>query len=163
MGTHKLVLDDDFAEDFSLIAIHCSEEAYKVAYLLNQFACLKLQRNKVDLAYSSNGLEITFPLFGFEDIAGYTDYSLVANKCKSAVAKTKSSEGLFGNTLGNETVITYLIPELKKVDYFLKIQSDFDKAGTKMLITVINDIKQIISAYEVGTETLKSKHNLIFD
>jgi hypothetical protein len=108
-------------------------------------------------------LEITFPLFRFEDIAGYTDYSLVANKCKSAVAKTKSSEGLFGNTLGKETVITYLIPELKKVDYFLKIQSDFDKAGTKMLITVINDIKQIISAYEVGTETLKSKHNLIFD
>ena len=27
MGTHKLVLDDDFEEDFSLIAIHCSEEA----------------------------------------------------------------------------------------------------------------------------------------
>ena len=23
MGTHKLVLDDDFEEDFSLIAIHC--------------------------------------------------------------------------------------------------------------------------------------------
>jgi hypothetical protein len=114
MGTHKLMLDNDFAEDFSLIAIHCSEEAYKVAYILNQFACLKLQRNKVDLAYSNSGLEITFPLFRFEDIAGYTDYSLVANKCKSAVAKTKSSEGLFGNTLGKETVITYLIPNLKK-------------------------------------------------
>ncbi|MFT4943981.1 MAG: hypothetical protein ACI8RH_001729, partial [Flavobacteriales bacterium] len=44
MGTHKLVLDDDFEEDFSLIAIHCSEEPYKVAYILNQFARLKLRR-----------------------------------------------------------------------------------------------------------------------
>ncbi|MDB4299235.1 IPExxxVDY family protein [Flavobacteriaceae bacterium] len=50
MGTHKLVLDDDFEEDFSLIAIHCSEEPYKVAYILNQFARLKLRREKVDLA-----------------------------------------------------------------------------------------------------------------
>jgi hypothetical protein len=163
MRTHKLVLDDDFAEDFSLIAIHCSEEAYKVAYLLNQFAQLKLQRRKVDLAYSNKGLEITFPLFDFEDHSKYTDYSLVANKCKSAVAKTASSGGLFGNTKGEETVLTFLIPEFKKVDYFLKIQSDFDKVGTKMLITDINDIKQIISAYEVDTESLKSKHNLIFD
>ena len=48
MGTHKLVLDDDFAEDFSLIAIHCSEEPYKVAYILNQFARLKLRREKSD-------------------------------------------------------------------------------------------------------------------
>ena len=63
MGTHKLVLDDDFAEDFSLIAIHCSEEPYKVAYILNQFAQLKLRREKVDLSYTSKTMEMTFPLF----------------------------------------------------------------------------------------------------
>ncbi|MDB4028212.1 IPExxxVDY family protein [Flavobacteriaceae bacterium] len=163
MGTHKLVLDDDFEEDFSLIAIHCSEEPYKVAYILNQFARLKLRREKVDLAFTSNGMEITLPLFGFEDHTEYTDYSLVANKCKSAITKTNNSGGLFGNTTDKETVITYLIPELKKVDYFLKIQSDFDNLGTKMLINQINDIKQIISAYQVAPETLKSKDNLIFD
>ena len=163
MGTHKLVLDDDFEEDFSLIAIHCSEEPYKTAYILNQFARLKLRRNKVDLSYSIKGLEINFPLFRFEDLANYTNYKLVANKCKSAVAKINQSGELFENTMGEETVITHLIPELKKVDYFLKIQSDFDKVGTKMSITAVNDIKQIISAYEVDTETLKSKHNLIFD
>ena len=108
-------------------------------------------------------LEITLPLFGFEDHTEYTDYSLVANKCKSAITKTNNSGGLFGNTTDKETVITYLIPELKKVDYFLKIQSDFDNLGTKMLINEINDIKQIISAYQVEPETLKSKDNLIFD
>ena len=87
----------------------------------------------------------------------------MANKCKSAITKTNNSGGLFGNTTDKETVITYLIPELKKVDYFLKIQSDFDNLGTKILINEINDIKQIISAYQVALETLKSKDNLIFD
>ncbi|CAI8394395.1 MAG TPA: IPExxxVDY family protein [Flavobacteriaceae bacterium] len=163
MGTHKLVLDDDFAEDFSLIAIHCSEEPYKVAYILNQFARLKLRREKSDLAYTSKTMVMSFPLFGFEDHAQYTDFSLVANKCKSAITKTNNAGGLFGNTKDKETVITYLIPELKKVDYFLKIQSDFDNPGTKMLLNEINDIKQIISAYLVAPETLKSKDNLIFD
>ncbi|MFB0942059.1 MAG: IPExxxVDY family protein [Patiriisocius sp.] len=163
MGTHKLVLDDDFEEDFSLIAIHCSEEPYKVAYILNQFARLKLRREKVDLAFTSGAMEITLPLFGFEDHTEYTDYSLVANKCKSAITKTNNNGELFGNTTDKETVITYLIPELKKVDYFLKIQSDFDNVGTKILINEINNIKQIISAYQVEPETLKSKDNLIFD
>lgn len=163
MGTHKLVLDDDFEEDFSLIAIHCSEEPYKVAYILNQFARLKLRREKVDLAFTSGAMEITLPLFGFEDHTEYTDYSLVANKCKSAITKTNNNGELFGNTTDKETVITYLIPELKKVDYFLKIQSDFDNIGTKILINEINNIKQIISAYQVEPETLKSKDNLIFD
>jgi len=163
MGTHKLVLDDDFAEDFSLIAIHCSEEPYKVAYILNQFAQLKLRREKVDLSYTSKTMEMTFPLFGYENHTEYTDFSLVANKCKSAVTKTNNSGELFENSKEKETIITYLIPELKKVDYFLKIQSDFDNPGTKVLINQINDIKQIISAYQVAPETLKSKDNLIFD
>lgn len=68
MATHKLVLDDDFEEDFSLIAIHCSEEPYKVAYILNQFARLKLRREKLDLAFSSSGMEIRLPLLGLKII-----------------------------------------------------------------------------------------------
>lgn len=163
MGTHKLILDDDFAEDFSLIAIHCSEESYKLAYLLNQFVGLRLQRERLDLEYSNNGLEITFPLFGFNDIMKYTTYYLVANKCKSQVAKLASSGGLFGDLSQEETVTTILIPEYKQVDFFLKIQSDYDQVATRNLIANINDIKQVISAYDVQTENLKSKNNLIFD
>ena len=76
MGTHKLVLDEDFTEDFTLIAIHCSEEPYKVAYILNQFAHLKLRRKKTDLSLTTKTMEMSFPLFGFENNAEYTDVSL---------------------------------------------------------------------------------------
>ena len=108
-------------------------------------------------------MEMSFPLFGFESNTEYTDVSLVSNKYKAAITKTNNSDGLFGDTMNRETVITYLIPELKKVDYFLKIQSDFDNLETKMLVNQINQIKQIISAYQIVPETLKSKDNLIFD
>ena len=33
MASHKLILEDDYQEEFSLIAIHCSEEPYKMAYI----------------------------------------------------------------------------------------------------------------------------------
>lgn len=163
MGTHKLILDNDFAEDFSLIAIHCSEESYKLAYLLNQFVALKLKRERLDLEYSNSGLEITFPLYGFNDELKYNTYYLVANKCKSQVAKLSSSGGLFGEFPQEDTVTTILIPEYKQVDFFLKIQSDTEKIATRELISKINNIKQIISAYEIETENLKNKNNLIFD
>jgi len=162
MSGHKLVLDQVIEEDYSLIAIHCSEEAFKVAYLLNQFTGLKLHRKKADLEFNNKGLEVTFPLYEFEDEFNYTTYNLVANKRKTQIAKMASSGNLFGGLSNNETITTVLIPEYKEADYFLKIQSDYRKGSVKNLITLINNIKQIISAFEIDIEHLKSRNNLIF-
>lgn len=163
MGVQKLILTDDFAEDFLLVAIHCSEEAYKLAFLLNQFAGLRLRRSKNDLEFSNNGLEITFPLFDFEDEMQYINYDLVANKCVSKSAKVVSSGGLFGDENISEIVTTHLIPEFKKVDFFLKISTDAPSIGIRKIVTSINEIKQVISAYQIETDQLKSINNLIFD
>lgn len=163
MANYKLILDDDFGEDFSLLAIHCSEEAYKMAYLLNKALSLRLKREKLDLDYSANGLEITFPLFRFDDETQYTSYHLVANTCKSSVATLQSSGGLFGNTTDTKTVTNHLIPEYHNVDYFLKITSDFEAIPLRTLTLSMNEIPQIISTYTVDIQQLKSKHNLIFD
>ncbi len=160
---YKLHMDIDIKEDFSLIAIHCSEESYKVAYLLNQHLALHLHRERLDVDYSNNGLEVTFPLFRYEDKVQYTDYDLITNKCKSQIANTNSSGGLFEEVSSEKTITTYLLPELKKVDYFLKVHSEFEVIPLRKIIANINEIKQIISAYAVETETLKSKNNLIFD
>ncbi|MAP55749.1 IPExxxVDY family protein [Altibacter sp.] len=162
MVHHKLVLEDDFKETYSLLAIHCSEEAYKVAYLINQFVGLKLRRNDRDLEFSNNGLEVSFPRFIYDNEAQYTTYDLVANTCRSVVANVQSSGGLFTEN-ASETVLTHLIPEYKKVDYFLKIISDFELIPLRKLISDINEIKQVISAYPVDVDTVKSKRNLIFD
>jgi len=162
MAHHKLLLDDEFEELYSLIAIHCSEEAYKMAFLLNKFGQLLLKRRATDLEFQDNGLEVTFPLFEFENEFAYTNYFMVANKCKSVVAQQMSTGGLFEKEVAEKVMTTYLIPELKNVDFFLKIESDSEKVPTRKMIASINEIKEVISAYEVDLDTIKTKNNLIF-
>lgn len=161
MTTYKLVLDDDGEETFSLLAIHCSEEGYVLAYLLNKHLGFHLKRERLDLNYVNNGLETSFPLFQYENNVQYTAYNLVANKCKSVAANVNSSGGLFIDDASEKTVITHLIPEYSKVDYFLKIHSEYENIVLRNVITEINDITRIISAYEIGVDSLKSKNNLI--
>ena len=76
MTNHKLILEGDFQEEFSLIAIHCSEEPYKMAYMLNKRMSLRLSRTKLDVDFSSQGLDISFPLFEYEDELSYISYNL---------------------------------------------------------------------------------------
>jgi hypothetical protein len=163
MANFKLILDDDFGEDYSLVAIHCSSEAYKMAYMLNDHLVLQLQRKRLDLDFSNDGLEVTFPLFHFENTFQYTQYHLVANKCMSVLAHTMSTGGLFVSETSEKMVATYLLSEFKNVDYFLKIESDFEKIPLRKLVTSINEIKEVISAYTIPSETIKSKNHLIFD
>lgn len=163
MANHKLILDDDFEEPFTLIAIHCSEEDYKVAYLLNRHLNMKLHRKRSDLDFSTEGLLITFPLFEFEDMHKYTHFYLVANKCKSVGASLQSSGGLFAELITEKSRVHYLLPDLKQVDYFLKIYSDFETVPLKKILSELNEIKQVISAYSVEIDNIKSKNNLIFD
>jgi len=163
MAIQKLVLDDEFGEDFSLIAIHCSEEAYKMGFLLNQQLSLRLKREERDLDFSAKGLEATFPLFKFYDANTYCTFHLVANKFTSVMAHTASSGGLFSEGLEEETTTVYLLPEDKKADYFLKISSEGILNSVRTKTVAINEIKQVISAYEIASEKIKNKNNLIFD
>jgi hypothetical protein len=163
MAVHKIILDHDFAEDCTLIAIHCSEDAFKMAFALNKYVNLRLQRERMDLDYSNDGLEVTFPLFRFEDEFQYTTYYLVANRCTSRVEQLNKLGGLFGNSVSERTVNTYLIPELKNVDYFLKIETDFDSIPTRKHIAQINEVREVISAYIVEDPKIKAHTNLIFD
>ncbi|RDK88400.1 IPExxxVDY family protein [Marinirhabdus gelatinilytica] len=163
MAHHKLILDDELDDEFSLIAIHCSEEAYKMAYLLNKNVQLHLHRRRRDLDFSKEGLAITFPLFDFEDQKQYTTYHLVANKCKTVAAHTVATGGLFGEQAQEEIMTKYLLAEFKKVDYFLKITSEYETTPLKKLLMQLNEIDQVISAFIVDVSEVKSRENLIFD
>ena len=163
MGKHRLVLEDDFREDFLILAIHCGVEPYKMAFHLNKYLQLRLKRRRTDLEFSKNGLEIQFPMFEFEDITNYTVYNLVANTCKSATANITASGGLFESNVSEEYITTHLIPEYKKVDYFLKITSENTQTSTKKILSEVNKMKPVISSYFIDSEHIKSKNNLIFN
>jgi hypothetical protein len=163
MANYKLILEDDYKDEFTLIAIHCSEDPYKMAYLLNKHLSLQLQRKRTDLDFSKQGLEISFPWFEFEDQMEYTYYDLLANKCKSVSARTVASGGLFEAEDSEELITEHLLPEMKTADFLLKISSDSQDVPIRKLLQKINDINQVISAYTVEVEKLKSKNNLIFN
>ncbi|GAB5400887.1 MAG: IPExxxVDY family protein [Aureisphaera sp.] len=162
MGVHKIVLDDDFTEEFSLIAIHCSEEDYKLAYLLNSHLGFQLGRMKEDVVFMEDDIEARFPIFQFSNETQYTTYYLVANKCKSEIEKKQESIGLFGSTTSERIVTSYLLPEFEQPDYFLKIESDYPQVPLRKHIAMINEINQVISAYEIENQKIKSNNNLIF-
>jgi hypothetical protein len=162
MANYTLILDDDLEEDFGLIAIHCAAEDYKMAYLCNRSLNVLLKRKKTDLDFSREGLIVTFPWFEYENPSNYVSYDLIKNSCRSLKAHTLSSGGLFSSETQSETT-TYLLPELRRVDYFLKISGEGDLPSFRPLLNKLKKIDEVISAYEVDTASLKSINNLIFD
>ena len=76
--------------------------------------------------------------------------------------KKDNGQNLFSNLTLEVATKVYLLPEFKKVDYFLKIENlDETMNGTKIQ-TALNSIDNISAIYTVETNKIKSKNNLIF-
>jgi hypothetical protein len=48
-------------------------------------------------------------------------------------------------------------------DYLIKIEDEFDRFKITKLLLDLNEIPQIISAYEISSKHVKSPENLIFE
>lgn len=75
--------------------------------------------------------------------------------------KEITNQDLFSNSTQEVATKVFLLPELKKVDYFLKIESD-DDLQINEIVKNLKSIKSLSTVYVVDTETIKSKNNLIF-
>ena len=87
---------------------------------------------------------------------------MIPNKNEIIVKKTSAGQNLFLNTAVEISTKVYLLPELKKVDYFLKIKNNKGIFDINQIIKQINSIERIASVYAVIPEKIKSKNNLIF-
>lgn len=163
MAVQKLVLDSFTDDDYELIAIHCSQASYRMAFLLNKYLSLKLCRKKEDIHFQYDDLTASFPFFQYDDPFRYHTYSLLGNVYKTKMTSTAPvTEGLFTTSRENH-VTRYLVPELKNVDYFLKIETEAINFSGKSLLTGLQNISQVITAYCVDHTELKSRNNLIFE
>ncbi|GAA4801331.1 IPExxxVDY family protein [Litoribaculum gwangyangense] len=158
MAVHKLNFDDAFDEVlYTLIAMHCSLEDYRLAYLLNKNLGISLKRKSEDLDYSS-GLA-SYSIFEWEDSKQLITWNLVSNICKTQIIQKADYQSLFNTT---QTKTFYLLPEYKAVNYFLKIDSEFSFSKEKFILNHILSMPQIVTAYSINTNQLQSKENLIF-
>lgn len=159
MALHKLIVDDFYDTDFSLIAIHCQIEDYRLSYLLNKHLDIGLMRKEKDLDF--NYFMASYPIFEYYSEENCTKWHLISNVCVTEVEGLQSSGSLF--ELEQKTIKTYyLVPEKKKVNYFLKIENDNQVLNEQLIIQNILKIPQVIASYLMNANELKSKNHLIF-
>ncbi len=145
---------------YTLIGIHTNKEDFRIAFILNDVLEISLNRASEDLFFDKKG--VSFSMFEyFSEVQGL-DFYLVANKSVNLIAKDQQL-GLFQMEQSvSYTKTQYLIPEKKKVDYFLKIEGEVKSSNKEHLLSKLNSIPQIITSYCIQPNTLKSKNALIF-
>ena len=161
MGIHKLHLEEFDEIDYQLIAIHSSLEDYRLAYYINQNLPINLKKENCNIQISNKEGETQFTRFVFEDSKDIA-WNLVQNKNDVFVPSQNSNQGLFAETNNNFSTKIYLIPEFKKVDYFLKIENGEVNIDVSKITNCIKKIERVSTVYAVEVEKIKSKNNLIF-
>lgn len=156
MLVYSLEIPESSCSEYSLIAIHTALEDYKLAYLLNKQLSLFLEKASFSLDFQKKNISTSYTVYEFEDKKLDNTWFLISNIFKTKM-KPKKIE-LFNES---ETQL-YLIPEKKKVDFFLKLDDRILNDHISDVIEKINQIPQIITSYIIKTNTLKSKDFLIF-
>ena len=156
MQIHSLGLEDFCEDEYSLIGIHTALEDFKLAYLLNKNLNTSFYKSKEDLIFEGQQKNASFSIFNYSNAEYDFDWFLIANSSKRE-NQTESNELL----LTSETK-TYLIPEKKKVDFFIKISGSLEYNFVAETIEKIKKIDQVITSYSIDKNTLKSKDFLIF-
>lgn len=159
MVQHKLEITD-IEEEFELIAIHTQLEDYKLAFCLNNALLLKLYRSTEGILQKVGKNEFSFSKFHYEDEQLQQYWSLSENK--KIIVNTSVSAGLFAGLSVEQSKVYYLIPELKRADFVLKIEGCLLEEELEQMVKEIIKINNVQTAYAVPVTEIKSKNNLIF-
>ena len=145
-GAKVMILNRKFLKfeidlDFVLIAVTTSLKDYRVCYLINKalsFDLVKITDLEVDI---HRGPEpVLFSIYHYNWEATETDFYFIANK---------GSDG-------------YLVPEMRKADYFLLIKNYIDENDLETLISALNKVPEIVAAVKIDPKKIKSRENLLF-
>ena len=127
--------------DFVLIAITAPLKDYRLCFKINKQLHIDLTRvDDLELVLYADAEPGYFSRYTFTESNTEVEFNLVANK---------GTEG-------------FLIPEMKKVDFFLLIHNYIDHDDLKEVIAGLNRIPEVAVAAEVDPKKVKSKENLIF-
>jgi len=136
-------------DESPLLAIRTTLEGFRLAYLINKYLAFFLQRTKEDIINFEQ--DAKFMHFKFNNIKEKYTIHLFENKTKKENFFEEKS--LFQQPLISHT---YLFPEFKNVDFFIKtMDKKYPKISHKL-----NTIKNIEMAYIIPNEKIKSKKNL---
>jgi hypothetical protein len=156
MQIHSLELDDFSDDNYTLIGIHSTLDEYKLAYVLNKELETKLVKAAFSLDFENKNNNASFTIYEFLNSKFNHSWFLISNQF------TNNIEGVSTGLFQTNEITMHLIPEKKKVDYFLKLEGDFDYEYIVKVVDQINKINQVITSYTIDPNILKSKEFLIF-
>ena len=152
MLKHRLS-SDDLENDYTLIAIHSNTEPYKLAFEINQKLKIQLKRCSYDVSFDGNSS--MFDLYKHISETYNTKLYLILNK---SISEKKIKDQLLFENLSESF---FLIPELKKVEFLIKIEGG--GFNIQNLLKKLNELDSVISCYKAKITAAKSKYNLIFE
>ena len=157
MAIHKIQIDDFDSANYEVIAIHASMEDYRLAYFLNQAFGIQLSKCDHPIELKNKEGNSSFQLFIYEDELQDICWSLIENQ--SIISEEiEATIGIFDAI---ETR-SFLLPEVKKADFILKIENIDSQFNVVQLAQKITEITFVTTAYPIEIENFKSKNNLIF-
>nr|WP_315198007.1 IPExxxVDY family protein [uncultured Flavobacterium sp.] len=162
MAVHKLDFGEFDEIDYSLIAIHTTLEDYRLAYFINQKLHVNLNKSIKEIQITDKEGEVHFSRFHYYEKKKDISWDLIQNINKVIQLKKEDNQGLFTNFDIEVAKKVYMLPEFKKVNYFLKIENSEDNTNLLEIQSELNSIDQIATNYIVDINKIKSKNNLIF-
>ena len=158
------MIDDFVTVDYTLIAIHTSLEDYRLAYFINRELEIRLEKWPSGISFRQKENESTayFSRYIFEDDDNDAAWNLIQNKNSIVSTQTTTISSLFSGEEHAGFTSVYFLPELKTVDYILKVENTEETNAADNVLNRLLDIKYIATAYKINHYKLKSKNNLIF-
>jgi len=162
MAVHRLDLGEFDEIDYYLMAIHTSLEDYRLAYFINKILPVNLSKSKNEIHAQTKEGVANFSRFYYYDTEKALSWNLIQNKNEIISVSTNDLQDLFSNETSEVSTTIHLLPEFKKVDFFLKIDNSEEAIDFSEIQQKLNAIESIAAVYAVDTNKLKSKNNLIF-
>ena len=135
---HKLTVKPDYR--FLLIGISSHENDYHLCWAINQQMKLEMQKTDDMVSYNPKLEENqSFSMFRSEDEETLVTYYLLSNRCDNG----------------------FLIEELRNIDFFLQVHGEVTKTFVDQILKNLNEIKVIITSFQIEPESLKSKDRLL--
>lgn len=154
MKVHKVGLEEFSNDDYALIGFQSTLQSFQLAYLLNKNLGILLARTDNDLDFNTKRTKSCYSVYEYINNKLDRCWFLISNVSKIEVEFT----GLFSKS----EVKTYLIPEKKELNYFLKLEGNFTNNFITEIKEILDEIPQIKEFDLIEVKTLKSKHFLIF-
>jgi hypothetical protein len=141
MILNRKILKFEIDLDFVLIAVTTPLKDYRICYLINRYLNLNFTKtNDLSVEINPNQDAVFFSMYTYSWEASDTDFYFIANK---------GTDG-------------YLIPEMRKTDYFLMIKNYIDEDDLDNLVSSLNRIAEIVAAVKIDPKKIKSRENLLF-